>query len=128
VDAALRKFVVERAANYCEYCRIHQDAESFFRFHIEHIIARQHGGLSIEGNLALACHHCNLHKGPNLSAIDPDSGKVVTLYHPRKDRWDEHFELRGSRVVGRTGLGRATAKLLAMNYLPRVELRSMSQR
>jgi 5-methylcytosine-specific restriction endonuclease McrA len=128
VDAVLRKFVVERAENRCKYCRIHQNVESFFHFHVEHIVARQHGGLSIETNLALACYHCNLHKGPNLSAIDPNDGQVVRLFHPRKDRWEEYFQIRESRVFGRTAIGRATAVLPAMNYLPRIELRSMSQR
>jgi hypothetical protein len=127
VDIALRRLVVARAGNRCEYCHIHQDVESFFRFHIEHIIARQHGGSSDGSNLALACYHCNLHKGPNLSAIDPESGQIVTLFHPRKDRWDEQFEIREWKVIGRTAVGRATAILLAMNYLPRIELRSMSK-
>ena len=122
----MRKVVVDRAADRCEYCRIHQDVESFFRFHVEHIIARQHGGLSHRSNLALACYHCNLHKGPNLSAIDPENGQMVALYNPRKDRWDEHFERQQFRVVGKTAAGRATAALLAMNFLPRIELRSIS--
>jgi 5-methylcytosine-specific restriction endonuclease McrA len=28
-------------------------------------------------NLALACHRCNLRKGPNLTGIDPMSGEMV---------------------------------------------------
>ena len=53
--------------------------------HIEHIVARQHGGLSRLDNLALACWNCNLKKGPNLSGIDPTTGLVVALFNPRKD-------------------------------------------
>jgi hypothetical protein len=29
------------------------------------------GGSDDPDNLALACHHCNLHKGPNLAGVDP---------------------------------------------------------
>jgi 5-methylcytosine-specific restriction endonuclease McrA len=73
---------------------------------VEHIVARQHGGSSMQENLAWACHHCNLHKGPNLTGIDPDSNEVVRLFHPRRDRWEEHFAVHGPRLVGRTPVGR----------------------
>ena len=62
MDQALCNLVHERAGNRCEYCHIRQEEEPFFRFHIEHLIARQHGGSDDASNLALACHHCNLHK------------------------------------------------------------------
>jgi hypothetical protein len=64
------------------------------------------------------------YKGPNLTAIDPDSGAIVVLFHPRRDHWDEHFSRQGARVVGTTPTGRATVRLLAMNALQRLELRS----
>jgi hypothetical protein len=35
-------------------------------------------------NLAFACYHCNLHKGPNLSGIDQESGALVRLFNPRE--------------------------------------------
>jgi 5-methylcytosine-specific restriction endonuclease McrA len=62
--------VRRRAGNRCEYCHLPQGA---FRrgFHIEHIVARQHGGPASFDNLAFACWSCNLKKGPNLSGIDP---------------------------------------------------------
>jgi HNH endonuclease len=124
MDAALRSLVRRRAENRCEYCHIHQDDEPFFRFHNEHIMARQHGGVSDESNLALACHHCNLRKGPNLTGVDPETGQIVPLFHPRNERWADHFELRDRRVLGRTPIGRATAALFFMNAIPRLELRS----
>jgi hypothetical protein len=40
--------------------------------------------------LALACCYCNRYKGPDLSGIDPNSGEVVPLFHPRRQQWDEH--------------------------------------
>ena len=60
-----------KLAKRCEYCRLPQSALPLARFHIEHVIARQHRGGDSPGNLALSCHHCNLHKGPNLSGVDP---------------------------------------------------------
>jgi hypothetical protein len=123
VPVALQVFVRSRAADRCEYCHIHQNDEPFFRFHVEHIVARQHGGLSGESNLALACPHCNLHKGPNLTGIDPATGQIVPLFHPRNERWDDHFELVGTKVFGRTPTGRATAEVLAMNAALRLDVR-----
>jgi len=69
-ERALRKFVRERAAGYCEYCRLHQDYDRYYAFHVEHIVARQHGGSTDPANLAWSCHSCNLHKGPNLTGVD----------------------------------------------------------
>ena len=44
MDAALRDLVRERAGHRCEYCHLPKAAEPFFTYHIEHIVARQHGG------------------------------------------------------------------------------------
>jgi hypothetical protein len=115
--------VWKRADRRCEYCHLYQDDEPFFRFHVEHIIAEQHGGGGHLANLALACHHCNYHKGTNLSGVDPHTGNVVRLFHPRRQKWPRHFRLIGARVVGRTQCGRATVALLDMNMQDRVELR-----
>jgi len=123
MDARLRQRVWDRAANRCEYCLIPQDADPFYRFHVEHIIARQHGGADEDSNLALACHHCNLHKGPNLTGIDPQTLQIVPILHPRRDNWNEHLLLQDGRVEGITPVGRATARLLQMNALGRVYLR-----
>ena len=115
--------VEDRANRQCEFCEIHQENEPFFRFHVDHVIARQHGGETVSGNLALACHFCNRHKGPNLASIDPSSGDLVSLFHPRSDVWAEHFERLGDRIEGRTAVGRATATLLRMNAPNRRALR-----
>jgi hypothetical protein len=84
-------------------------------FQVDHIIARQHGGSSTLDNLALACFHCNTHKGPNIAGVDSSTGKLSRLFHPRKDRWAEHFAWNGPRVEGLTALGRATVQTLALN-------------
>jgi hypothetical protein len=45
MDSALLAFVRERAGRRCEYCRLHEDDDDFLAFHLEHVIAKQHGGL-----------------------------------------------------------------------------------
>lgn len=78
MDAATRNLARARAGDRCEYCRLHQSIVPLATFHAEHIIARQHGGTDDASNLALSCHHCNLHKGPNLTGIDPETGRIET--------------------------------------------------
>jgi hypothetical protein len=121
--------VRQRASYRCEYCRLPQGA--FHRgFHIEHIIARQHGGSTNLDNLAFACWTCNLKKGPNLSGIDPATGLVTELFHPRKHQWLEHFSAHvatltplGIEIRGLTAVGRATVRVLALNEEMRQMLR-----
>ena len=115
----------QRAGYRCEYCRI---PHPHYRlpFQIDHIIARQHGGASTLDNLAMACFHCNRFKGPNIAGIDPASGELVRLFHPRTDLWTEHFRFDDARLLGLTPIGRATINVLAMNaedlLLLRVEI------
>ncbi|PWU21375.1 MAG: hypothetical protein C5B50_01835 [Verrucomicrobia bacterium] len=79
MDPELRELVRTRVRNRCEYCQLSQEF-SELRFHVEHIIARQHGGSGEAGNLALACPDCNFLKGPNLTAMDPRSRRVTRLF------------------------------------------------
>src|SRR5215472_4475410 len=122
IDAATRSHVRERAPNRCEYCHLHQDHSELLH-HIEHVVARQHGGTDSIENLALACHRCNLRKGPNLSGVDPQTGLVENLFHPRRHRWDDHFAFREEYIEGLTAAGRATVEVLALNDVRRLELR-----
>jgi 5-methylcytosine-specific restriction endonuclease McrA len=55
MDAATRKLVRQRAEGRCEYCRLPQSAQPFVAFHLEHIIAKQHGGSDASDNLCIAC-------------------------------------------------------------------------
>ena len=123
ISAPPRDAVRRRARDCREYCRLPQAVEADVRFHIEHIVAHQHGGADDEGNLALACHRCNRHKGPNLSGIDPVTALPMLLFHPRRDEWKDHFRIERFEVVGLTPTGRATISLLQMNAPVRVELR-----
>ncbi|HEV8070373.1 MAG TPA: HNH endonuclease signature motif containing protein [Planctomycetaceae bacterium] len=100
MDAATRAAVRARADNRCEYCHRRQSTSPLVPLHIEHVIPRKHRGTDDADNLALACAECNLHKGSDLTGIDPDSGEVTSLFHPRRDRWDDHFQWEGFRMVG----------------------------
>ena len=123
MDHETRSLVSGRASHRCEYCRLHEDDDAY-TFHVEHIIAKKHGGGDALENLAFACNQCNLHKGPNLSGIDPDSGSPVELFHPRRDRWTEHFSIQGAHIVGLTARGRATVRVLNMNDPDRIRVRA----
>jgi hypothetical protein len=123
MDSATRRFVQIRAEERCEYCLLRQE-HSDFPLHVEHVIAKQHGGTDEPENLALCCARCNLSKGPNLSGIDPESGALVPLFNPRRNEWAEHFAFQDHRIVGLTPVGRASVRVLAMNTPRRLELRA----
>jgi len=122
IDVQTRQTVRDRAEQRCEYCRLPESA-SPIPFHIEHIRAKQHGGDDQLNNLALACDRCNLHKGPNLTSIDPNSDEITPLFHPREQIWIEHFSFDGSLIIGKTAVGRTTLTLLQMNAPRRRQLR-----
>jgi len=88
------------------------------------VIARQHGGSDDLDNLALSCARCNLHKGPNISGLDPLSRSLTPLFDPRRDVWLDHFEFQGSWIVGLTPVGRTTIVVLALNSQRRLESRT----
>ncbi|HEV2962990.1 MAG TPA: HNH endonuclease signature motif containing protein [Candidatus Angelobacter sp.] len=106
--------VWEQAVGRCEYCHL-PSAFHPAPFQIDHVIARQHGGNTEPRNLALACIHCNRFKGPNIAGVDPESGEIVRLFHPRRDRWLEHFKWEGLELKGLTEIGRVTIALLRIN-------------
>ena len=122
MDDEISQFVRTRATHRCEYCQV---PEKYYTelFQIEHVVARYHGGGDELGNLALACRHCNLHKGTNLSGLDPTTSELTRLFNPRNDSWEEHFCIERGVIRGLTAIGRATAYVLNMNAERRIELR-----
>jgi len=124
INRQVRTHVQERAHNACEYCHLHQDDSPWAALHVEHIIPTVHGGTDDVDNLALACIDCNLHKGTNLTGIDPQTSRLTELFHPRRQYWDEHFELKGVYLVGKTPTGRTTIRVLGMNSDDQIALRS----
>lgn len=114
MDRRLRQEIRNRAGDRCEYCRLPQDCIDA-PHEVDHIIAEKHDGPTVSENLALACFACNNHKGPNIAGVDPNSGEVVRLFHPRSDRWSDHFDWIGPRLVGTTAIGRVTVQVLEIN-------------
>ncbi len=114
IPAALRRLVSQRAAGRCEYCKLSQAGQEA-TFHIDHIVPRVASGLTAADNLALACVSCSLRKGSRQTVTDPVSGQQCRLFHPRQERWEDHFQWNGALVEGLTPLGRATVEALAMN-------------
>jgi HNH endonuclease len=124
IPADLRRLTIERSGGCCEYCRVHRD-DNAVSYHIEHIIALAHGGQTNENNLAFSCSRCNLYKGTNIAAADPDTGEPTFMFHPRRNRWDEHFRLDGATIQPLTSEGRATVFVLHLNDPQRVTQRHL---
>ncbi|RMF77616.1 MAG: HNH endonuclease [Chloroflexi bacterium] len=119
VPTELRREVIERAGNCCEYCRIQQD-DYFFTFEIDHIIAEKHRGKTTSDNLCLSCPDCNAYKGSDIASLDPETNELTMLFHPRKHNWSDHFKLNGVRIEPLTAVGRVTEFLLRFNMIERV--------
>jgi hypothetical protein len=119
--------VRHRAGFRCEYCHF-PESFSGLNFQMDHIIAERHGGPTESENLALSCIYCNSYKGPNLSGIDAETGKIVRLFHPRRDQWSDHFQWDGALLLGRTPTGRATIGVLRINEGVAVSLRRLFMR
>ena len=126
VTAAVRRRVISRAGNRCEYCGLSQVGQHA-TFHLDHILPVSAGGPNDMQNLALACAACSLHKGALTHAQDPDGPHRVLLYNPRTDRWSDHFTWHGLHLVGTTATGRATVAHLKMNSTLSLLVRTQEQ-
>jgi len=114
VTPETRQIVASRANFIREYCLMAEE-DSYFRFQVEHIISRKHGGASELENLAFACVFCNRYKGSDIASLKPGTNELVRFYNPRVDRWREHFQLNGVGIDSLTEIGEATARILQMN-------------
>lgn len=121
-----KEIVKQRAYDCCEYC-CSQEAYSPDTFSVEHIIPLAKGGSNDTDNLAHACQGCNNRKFTSTEAIDPLTGTVVPLYHPRLDRWTVHFAWNesGTSIIGLTPTGRATIEKLELNRSGVINLRRL---
>jgi hypothetical protein len=124
VTTQQKRAVVKRAQGCCEYCRS-QARFAIQPFSVEHIVPRSQGGKITLDNLALACQGCNNHKYNKTEGRDPVSSDVVALYHPRKQRWSDHFAWNEdfTLIIGLTATGRATIEALHLNREGVVNLR-----
>ena len=124
LPAALRRLVVKRAGNRCEFCLIHQD-DVPQQHEIDHLVARKHGGQTVTENLALTCLPCNRYKGSDQTAIDPETQQLAPLFNPRVQAWADHFMLVDALIIGLMPMGRATVSLLRLNLPTRVDIRRL---
>ena len=122
ISDALRRLVVERAAQACEYCLL-PNALSFYPHEVDHVIAIKHQGQTTAENLAYACWRCNRFKGSDLGSFDPQTGDFAFLFNPRAQVWAEHFSLSQGEIIGRSPEGRTTALLLKFNTQERIQER-----
>lgn len=119
VGEQVRRLVETRAQWACEYCLIHED-DTFFGCEVDHVISQKHDGPSDPENLAYACLPCNRQKGSDIASIHWLTGELVRFFHPRRDRWTDHFRIEGPAIVPKTEVGEVTARILRMNDPDRI--------
>lgn len=124
IPLAMQRLVRTRARGYCEYCLIPSNF-SPDTFPFDHIIPQALGGKSEPDNLALADGGCNGHKHAKTHHFDPLTNQLAPLYHPRQDKWHDHFAWNEDEtlIIGITPSGRATVDLLQVNRPANVNLR-----
>jgi hypothetical protein len=101
----------------CCYC-LTSEVNSGIPMTYDHIEPRSKGGDNSCGNICLACRSCNEFKGNLTQALDPITAELVPLFHPRRQKWSEHFiwSADGTSIEGLTVVGRATIVALRMNH------------
>lgn len=126
VSVAKQRIVIRRARGRCEYCQSRAD-HSTETYAVEHIIPLSRGGSSALSNLAFACSGCNGHKYNKIAAPDPTDGQLVPLYHPRRQKWKDHFcwSEDYTQVIGLTPTGRATVATLKLNRPGLINMRQV---
>ena len=122
----LRQRVADQGRHRCGYC-LTLESIAGQPMELDHLTPQSLGGPTREENLWLACGLCNAYKGDRISAQDPESGRLVRLFNPRYQVWEEHFRWAdsGARVVGKTAIGRATVFALRLNRALLVEARRL---
>lgn len=126
ITPSQRKRVREQANGCCEYCRS-QEIFATESFSVDHIVPRTKGGQTKLSNLAYACLGCNGHKSALTHAPDPATSDMATLFHPRQQKWLEHFTWSEdfAEILGITPTGRATVEALQLNRQNLINLRRL---
>jgi hypothetical protein len=119
LSAELRRQVIARANNCCEYCLLPQELAASTH-QVDHVIAEKHGGQTVLENLALSCTLCNRRKASDISSLDPLTGALVPLFNPRMQSWSAYFRLDGVHIEGVTAEGRTTVAFLQLNVMERL--------
>jgi 5-methylcytosine-specific restriction endonuclease McrA len=120
IPKSFRLVTIKRANSRCEYCRI-PNIDSYYGFQVDHIISRKHEGKTILTNLAYACPDCNSYKGTDLGTYLTASLNLTRFFHPRLDKWDDHFVTDNSGFISaQTEIGEATIKIFQINHPDRI--------
>jgi hypothetical protein len=117
----IKNQIASRAGFKCEYCLL-PDKVSFYNFHIDHIKSLKHGGSSDLDNLAYCCPECNHFKGSDVGSFWKDD-ELIRFYNPRKDEWQEHFELLEGAILGKTEIAKVTERIFKFNEIDRLIFR-----
>jgi hypothetical protein len=123
IPAALRRLVIQRAGDRCEYCGLSQLGQGA-TFHIDHITPVTANGATVSENLALACVSCSLKKAARQTVQDPQTLAIVPIFHPRQQEWREHFQWNGVEILGLTATGRGTIQALDLNRAMMLAIRA----
>ena len=124
VPIALRRDVIKRAGNCCEYCLLRQ-SDIFLSFEVDHIVSEKHDGETKIDNLCLSCPDCNRNKGSDIGSFDRQTKLLTPFFNPRIQDWNDHFRLDDFVIEPLTDIGRVTVRLLKMNLLERIEDRKI---
>jgi hypothetical protein len=105
----IKERIRQQAKNRCGYCLSRQDLVPNI-FQIDHILALALGGTDDEENFWLLCPKCNLAKSKKTEGFDEKTQSVASLFNPRTQNWQEHFEWSpdGTQIIGKTAIGRVT--------------------
>ena len=126
VSARLQSRIRDQFSNCCAYC---QTAESLTvsTFEFEHIVPSSAGGPTVFENLCLSCPTCNRSKAVRTVAPDPATQEMVPLFHPQRERWEDHFAWNehATEINALTPTGRATVALLKMNRPQLIRMRRL---
>ncbi|OGO41835.1 MAG: HNH endonuclease [Chloroflexi bacterium RBG_16_57_9] len=124
ISAATRARLRLEAGDRCGYCQT-QQALAYGPLEVDHIVPTSAGGSDDIENLWLACRPCNLYKGGQVYGRDPQSGRRLRLFDPRRQIWRRHFRWSedGTYVIGLTACGRVTVVALNLNNPFAVETR-----
>jgi hypothetical protein len=126
INEATRQQIFADANHRCEYCRTSRRVMGM-PLVIDHIIPRSLGGGDEPDNLAAACYRCNEFKRAKTHDLDPTTGELAPLFHPRQQVWLEHFQWvnGGLHIAGITPTGRVTVVALRLNNEYVVEARAL---
>ena len=116
LPADLRDRLLEADDRRCAYCHT-TEVNTGQPMTIDHIIPQVLGGETTFENLCFSCRRCNEFKGSSIRAQDPLTGESVSLFHPRRQAWTDHFQWdeSGALIAGLTAVGRTTVVAVNLN-------------